>query len=123
MTYLKKYGYLNLKTNETDSSLGDSTAPQTMIHIQNQSEFEEQAEQIRNSIRYLLYCQRKHSIYCKLLIKEYFRNFQRLHKLNVTGLIDKTTMEKMKSPRCGVPDIVSNQDKKRRRYKRGFPQL
>lgn len=29
-------------------------------------------------------------------------------------------MEKMKSPRCGVPDLVSNQDQKRRRYKRGY---
>lgn len=47
------------------------------------------------------------------------KNFQKFFALPVTGELDEATLEQMKKPRCGVPDVNNNGRVKRRSsYKR-----
>ena len=40
-------------------------------------------------------------------MSEKLREMQKFFKLNVTGTLDAETLEVMKKPRCGVPDVAA----------------
>ncbi len=42
-------------------------------------------------------------------IENKYSLFQRNHHLNVTGSLDNSTIAKMASPRCGLPDYILTQ--------------
>ncbi|KAK2162201.1 hypothetical protein LSH36_102g09070 [Paralvinella palmiformis] len=52
------------------------------------------------------------------MFTEALRDFQAFACINETGIIDKMTMDKLTSMRCGVPDIIDKGSIMRRRRKR-----
>jgi len=54
----------------------------------------------------------------KSLVNQSVMDFQEFARLTPTGVLDETTVEMMKTPRCGVKDIVGkgNQVRRRKRY-------
>ena len=48
-------------------------------------------------------------------LKDAIKSLQRNVGLKQTGIIDNDTMELIKKPRCGLPDVV-NKPKRQRRY-------
>ncbi|KAK4875142.1 hypothetical protein RN001_011564 [Aquatica leii] len=50
-------------------------------------------------------------------VKEGLKKLQNFFSLPETGVVDEATLELMKAPRCGVPDIITN----RNRYVIGSP--
>ena len=41
----------------------------------------------------------------------FYREFQEMAGLQVTGELNKATIRKMKMPRCGLPDVIKPRDR------------
>jgi matrix metalloproteinase-14 (membrane-inserted) len=54
------------------------------------------------------------SLYAENAIVDGIRNVQKFGGLNPTGIIDEPTMKLLSTPRCGVKDITSDSERRKR---------
>ena len=58
-----------------------------------------------------IYIKKENFLNIKLPSCFHFREFQEMAGLRITGELNKATVRKMKSPRCGLPDVIKPRDR------------